>query len=256
MRRRGEMRRLVVFAAIVAGLASLTGLGGCAADPSSESQEDDYTASDFAEDAVLPYKGAWLDAPKALAGVGQFDRLRTTIYDDAKCSTMVAVAAAIVAGEERFVNLLDAVEQKRGGRRDDLATIARVREGVAARRLTPRHLHELTEVIVRAYKVAHGAYDEQIAEMIRASGYAAVEIGSTRPDVLVDRLAENEVVPLSIVAEGIPHITLLWKDARGTVRLYDSDDVKGSHVMPRGSAPYRARIDDPQSSWDLAEKYR
>ena len=91
--------------------------------------------------------------------------------------------------------------------------------------------------------------------MVRASGYEAVHVGSKKPDVLVDHLLENEIVPLSIVAEGIPHITLLWKDREGTVRLYDSDDIR-KHVMPRGSPGYNERMNDAESSWDLAEKYR
>lgn len=237
-------------------LLVVTAAVGCAAPASEETSEDDYTASDYAEDSVLPYKGSWLDPPKALAGVGQFDRLRGTIHDDAKCSTMVAIGAAIVGGEARFSRLLDEVTRLREGRRDDLAVIDRVRAAITERRLTPRHLHELTEVLVRAYKVAHGAFDEQIADMVRASGYQSVRVGSLKPQVLIDSLAEGEVVPVSTVAEGIPHITFVWKDQRGTVRLYDSDDVGGSHVMPRGSAPYRARIDDPLSAWDLREKYR
>lgn len=242
------------IAGLACALALALGCGG--GGPSAQGAEDDYTVGDFPVDQVLPYAGAWLDAPKALAGVGQFDRLRGTIYDDAKCSTMVAIAAAIVGGEQRFVRLLDVVADKREGRPDDLAVVARVREATARRALTARHLLELTEAMVRAWKVGNGAYDEQIADMIRASGYVAVRVGSTRPSVLVDRLADREIVPLSIVAEGIPHITLLWKDARGVVRLYDSDDVGGSHVMPRGSTRYRARVDAEDSAWDLAEKYR
>ena len=108
----------------------------------------------------------------------------------------------------------------------------------------------------RAYGVNHGAFDEQIATMVKASGYGAVHVGSTKPEVLVDHLGENEVVPLGVVTENIPHVTLLWKDARGTIRLYDSDDVGGSHVMPRGSAAYNVRMRADDSSWDLAEKYR
>lgn len=237
-------------------LSCAAGVAGCAADTAPETRDDDYTVGDFRADEVLPYAGRWLDAPKALAGVGQFDRLKGTIYDDAKCSTMVAIAAAIVSGEERFVRLLDAVEAKREGRREDLATVAWVRDAVVARALTPRHLLELTEVMVRAYGVGNGAYDEQIAEMIRASGYVPVKVGSTKPAVLIDHLGEREIVPLGTVAEGVAHITLLWKDARGTVRLYDSDDVKGPHVMPRGSAAYRERVEAPDSAWELGEKYR
>lgn len=240
----------------LAVVAFALGLAGCAASDADATREDDYSVHDFAEDSVLPYAGSWLDAPKALSGVGQFDRLRGTIHDDSKCSTMVAVGAAIVGGEERFMRFVDEVARRREGRRDDLEIIARVRDAVARKALTPRHLHELTEAVVRAYGVAHGAYDEQIAEMVRASGYEAVHVGSSKPEVLVDRLAEREVVPLAIIAEGIPHITLLWKDARGVVRLYDADDVGGSHVMPRGSRPYNARVEDPESGWELREKYR
>lgn len=243
---------------------ALSAFSGCAVsgnepgdEPGDEAgREDDYAASDFAEDSILPYAGDWLDAPRALSGIGQFDRLRGTIHDDAKCSTMVAIAAAIVGGRERFITLLDRVEKLREGRRDDLAIIARVRVAIDQKKLSPRLIHELTEAIVRAYGVANGAFDEQIRDMVRASGYVAVKTGSKKPSVLVDSLAPREVVPLSTVAENIPHITLLWKDARGVVRLYDSDDLHGSHVFPRGSAKYRERVEDPQSAWDLAEKYR
>jgi hypothetical protein len=240
---------------IASGTALLLGCGG-ETDARVAGAEDDFTASDFREDDVLPYAGDWVDPPKALAGIGQFDRLRATIHDDAKCSTMVAIAAAIVGGRARFTTFVDEVARLRAGRREDLATIDATRQAVVEKRLTARHIHELTEVVVRAYDVAHGAFDEQIADMVRASGYVAVHVGSKRAEVLVDHLAEMEVVPLGTVADAIPHITLLWKDARGVVRLYDSDDVHGSHVMPRGGKAYRARVDDPQSSWDLAEKYR
>jgi hypothetical protein len=59
-------------------------LGGCASEaPSHEGGgEDDFTVGDVREDVVLPYAGGWLDAPKALAGIGQFDRQRGTIHDD------------------------------------------------------------------------------------------------------------------------------------------------------------------------------
>lgn len=253
-------RELTAIATVAAIAATMLVACAAPAAPDTGAAEDDFTASDFPADQVLPYAGGWVDAPRALAGVGQFDRLKGTIYDDAKCSTMVAVGAAIVGGEARFVRFLDHVAERREGRREDLATIARVRAAVAERRLTPRHLHELTEAVVRAHDLGAGAYDEQIAEMIVASGYEPVDVGTKAPDALVDALREGEVVPLSIMAPDgeklIPHITLLWKDARGVVRLYDSDDVGGSHVMPRGSAPYRDRMSRPDSSWDLAEKYR
>ena len=229
---------------------------GCGAEGPEATADEDYTAFDFAEDSTLPYASGWVDAPRALAGISQFDRLRTTIHDDAKCSTMVAIGAAIVGGEARFLQLLDEAAKLREGRREDLATIERVRVAVDEQRLSPRLLHELTEVLVRAYKVANGAFDEQIAAMVRASGYQPVKVGSLKPQVLIDSLQPNEVVPISTVAEGIPHITFVWKDKRGTVRLYDSDHVHGSHVLPGGSKPYNARINDPQSAWDLREKSR
>lgn len=37
--------------------------------------------------------------------------------------------------------------------------------------------------------------------------------------------------------------------------MYDSDDVGGSHVMPRGSKAYNERL-KLEASWDLGEKYR
>lgn len=234
---------------------AVTGCAVAAVEPN-EAREDDYSASDFAEDTVLPYSGDWLDAPKALSGIGQFDRLKGTIHDDAKCSTMVAVAAAIVGGKDHFVRFVDSVAKIRAGRRDDLEIVERVRAAVEAKALTPRLIHEFTECAVRAYDVAHGAFDSQISTMIRASGYTTVHVGSKKPQVLVDSLENREVVPLGTIADGEAHITLLWKDARGVVRLYDSDDVGGSHVMPRGSAPYRKRIDDPKSGWDPGDKYR
>lgn len=230
---------------------------GCGAEsaPDTAGSEDDYKAGDFAEGEVLPYAGDWLDAPKALGGIGQFDRLRGTVHDDAKCSTMVAVAAAIIGGRERFTTFLDAVARLRAGRTEDLALIEDVRAASAEKRLTPRHIHMLTEAVVRAYGVANGAFDGQISRMVRASGYVPVPVGSKLASVLVAHLEPHEVVPLATVAEGVAHITLLWMDARGTVRLYDSDDIHG-HVMVRGSAAYRVRVDDPQSSWELAQKYR
>lgn len=248
------------FLVLLLLLLPLGGASACAPnDSETATGEDDFTKSDFPADQVLPYAGSWLDAPKALAGVGQFDRLKTSIHDDSKCSTMVAIGAAIVGGEERFVKLLDSIAKKREGRREDLATVERTRAAVAEKRLTSRHLSELTDVMVRAYDVQHGAFDEQIREMIHASGYVTVKVGSTKIDVLVDRLGEREIVPVStVVPEGdkmIPHIGLIWKDARGVVRMYDSDDVGGSHVMPRGSKAYNDRL-KLEASWDLAEKYR
>lgn len=251
------LRRLVLLAAF-----ALAACGGADADDPG-ARDDDFTQGDFPADQVLPYKDGWLDAPHALAGVGQFDRLKTTKHDDAKCSTMVAMAAAVVGGEDHFVRFLDAVAKKREGRADDLAIIDRARTAVAEKKLTSRHLQEFTEVVVRAYGVENGAYDGQISEMVRASGYQPVKIGSSKPADLVAALAPNEVVPLSIMSpeeDGssvlIPHITLIWMDARGVVRLYDSDDFHGSHVMARGSAPFNDRMTRPDSSWDLREKYR
>jgi hypothetical protein len=230
----------------------------CAGTPtaSEDGREDDFAAADFAEDTVLPYSGGWLDPPHALAGVGQFDRLKGTIHDDAKCSTMVAMAAAVIGGRERFVAFVDEIARLRAGHDDDLAIVARVRQAIDDQKLTPRHIHELTEAVVRAYKLEYGAYDGQIAKMLRVSGYVSIPVGSSKPSVLVDELDAREVVPLGTIADNEAHITLLWKDARGTVRLYDSDDIHGSHVLPRGSAKYNARVDDPRSSWDLREKYR
>jgi hypothetical protein len=245
---------------VLVSLLSIFALAGCADDasnpPEDGTNEEDFTAGDYAEDSILPYDGSWLDPPKTLAGIGQFDRLRGTIHDDAKCSTMVAIAAAIVGGEEKFMRFVDEIARLREGKRDDMAIIASVRRAVAEKKLTPRHIHELTEAVTRAYGVAHGAHDETIAKMVIASGYVSVRVGSTKPAVLVDHLKEREVVPLAVVSDNIPHITLLWKDARGTVRLYDSDDLKASHVMPRGTKRYNAMMNDPQSGWELAEKYR
>lgn len=245
-----RLRALLLSLSLVA-----VGCSGEAAPGDASPREDEFKASDYAEGEVLPYAGDWLDAPRALGGIGQFDRLKGTVHDDAKCSTMVAVAAAIIGGRERFTTFLDAVARLRAGRADDLAILEDVRAASAERRLTPRHIHMLTEAVVRAYGVANGAYDGQISRMVRASGYVAVPVGSKLANVLVDHLEPHEVVPLATIADGEAHITLLWKDGRGTVRLYDSDDIAG-HVMARGSARYRARVDDPRSVWDLAQKYR
>jgi hypothetical protein len=239
-------------------LALSVAAAGCAGESSPGDvgpREDDYKAGDYAEGEVLPYAGDWLDAPRALAGIGQFDRLKGTVHDDAKCSTMVAVAAAIIGGRERFTTFLDAVARLRAGRSDDLALIEDVRAASAEKRLTPRHIHMLTEAVVRAYGVANGASDGQISRMVRASGYVAVPVGSKLASVLVAHLEPHDVVPLATVADNEAHITLLWMDGRGTVRLYDSDDIP-SHVLARGSAAYRVRVEDPRSSWDLAQKYR
>jgi hypothetical protein len=203
----------------------------------------------------LPYVNGWVDPVKGLAGVGQFDRLNTTIHDDVKCSTMVAIAAAVVGGEKPFLALVDAVAKKREGMKDDLAVIQSVRDAIAAKQLTPRLIHQLTDVMVRAFGLLGGAFDSQIAAMVRDSGWQAVHVGSSKPQDLVDSLKPGEIVPLAIIADGEGHITLIWKDGQGTVRLYDSDDIHGSHVLPRGTEAYNKRIQDPQSSWDRREKY-
>jgi hypothetical protein len=249
--------RPILLACLAAGAGGGAGCGGAAASSADEgTRADEYAASDFPEDTLLPVAGDWLDPPRALAGVGQFDRLKTTIHDDAKCSTMVAVAAAIVGGRARFLEFLDAVAALRAGHGDDLAIVDRARAAALASKLTPRHLHELTEAVVRAYKVAYGAYDKQIIAMVKASGYEAVHVGSRKPLVLVEALGPREVVPLGTIADNEGHVILLWKDARGTARLYDSDDIHGSHVLLHGSALYRARMENPATSWDPGDKYR
>jgi hypothetical protein len=246
-----RLRALLLSLSIAAaGCASET-----ATSPNGAEQDSEFKAGDFAEGEVLPYAGDWLDAPRALNGIGQFDRLKGTIHDDAKCSTMVAVAAALIGGREHFTSFLDAVARLRAGRAEDLAVIDDVRAAAAERRLTPRHIHQLTEAVVRAYGVANGAFDGQISRMVRASGYVPVQVGSKVGTVLVAHLEPHEVVPLATIADGEAHITLLWMDGRGTVRLYDSDDIH-NHVMARGSAAYRVRVEDPRSTWDLAQKYR
>lgn len=230
-------------------------VAACGAAPSddSASQDQAFAKSDYAEDSLLPYSGGWLDVPKALAGVGQFDRLKSTVHDGSKCSTMVALAAAIVGGRDAFLAFVAKVAALRSAHADDLAVTAQVTASVDA--LTPRLLHTFTEVVVRAYGVENGAYDGDIAKMIRASGWSSVNVGSKKPADLVASLDDGDIVPLATVADNEAHITLLWKDASGVVRLYDSDDIHGSHVLPRGGALYDARVDDPQSGWDLREKF-
>jgi hypothetical protein len=235
--------------------AVLFACGGGAARDDAASSDSAYAKTDFREDAVLPYTGGWLDPPRALAGVGQFDRLASTVHDGAKCSTMVALAASIIGGHDRFLALVSEVERLRAPYPSDLAITADVRAADAALALTPRLLHQFTEVVVRAYKLETGATDAQIAKMIRASGWEAVPTGSKKPAVLVASLGPGDIVPLATVADGEPHITLLWKDVAGAVRLYDSDDIHGSHVLAEGSALYEARVGDPQSEWDRREKY-
>ena len=135
---------------------------------------------------------------------------------------------------------------------------------IAAHVLTEGHADDAAQVLGLLGQVervipsvaADGAYDGQISTMVRASGYEIVKVGSKRPEDLIAALLPGEVVPMATIADNEAHITLLWKDARGVVRLYDSDDIHGSHVLPRGSALYRARVDDPRSEWSLAEKYR
>jgi hypothetical protein len=226
---------------------------GAKASDDADSQDQAFAKTDFAEDSLLPYSGGWLDVPHALAGVGQFDRLKSTVHDGSKCSTMVALAAAIVGGRAAFLAFVAEVAKLRAGHAADLAITAQATTSVDA--LTPRMLHELTEVVVRAYGVEYGAYDGQIATMIRASGWTSEKVGSSKPADLVASLDDGDIVPLATIADNEAHITLLWKDASGVVRMYDSDDIHGPHVLPRGTALYDARVDDPQSAWDLREKF-
>ena len=234
--------------------SALAACGGATSDAGSS--EDDFSTADFREDSVLPTRSGWLDAPKALAGVGQFDRLKSTVHDGAKCSAMVAVAAAIIGGQERFLAFLDAVAKKRATHPSDVHIVDAVRVAALDVTLTPRHLHELTEVVVRAFGVENGATDGEIVTELRASGYEPTHVGSSLPDNLEGALDAGDVIPLTTVVDDEGHVMLLWKDAKGVVRIYDSDDVHGSHVMPRGSAAYRKRMDDPQTRWSRGDKYR
>src|SRR5260221_8537027 len=111
--------------------------GGTAASDDG-AREDDFAKADYREDSVLPYSGDWLDVPHALAGIGQFDRLKGTVHDDAKCSTMVALSASIVGGKDHFLTLVSAAARIRASHADDVAITKSVQDAVAARALTPR----------------------------------------------------------------------------------------------------------------------
>src|SRR5207248_2186736 len=67
------------------------------------------------ENAPLPYRGEWLDTVGVLSGLTQQDRLRSTRHDLEKCGAMVASAAAITGGPDRFQTMLDSLDTRARG---------------------------------------------------------------------------------------------------------------------------------------------
>ena len=188
-------------------------------------------------DQRLPYRRGWLDAPAALAGLTQQDRLPETTRDEEKCAPMVALAAAIVSGRGNFERLLRAVEERRSGVSNprDQKALPQIRAHFEAGCLTTGDLQRFGDAFYRAFLTGLGADDDEIERMLTACGLKAVKTLGSTPAEILNSLRRGELFPTSLVVDGIWHVTLIWKDAAGVVRLYDSDRLRGSQVLTAGT---------------------
>lgn len=223
-------------------------------------------SGEWHENAVLPTAGDFVDPVAALDGISQQDRLRWTRHDDEKCGAMVAAAAALAGGRERFDGLLTRLEGRAANRyRRELA---RARKNFEANRLTAGDLHRVSEILYGTYVGGtDGSSDGDISKMIRASGYTRIATGAKTPRELVDAMKPGDVFPLNVYLEQPEfigwHVVLVWKDAAGVARVYDSDKFKGPQVFAEsGSAFADTYVDwvSPgekiASEWKLGTLYR
>ena len=198
---------------------------------------------EWRETARLPWNGDWLDVKAVLGGLVQQDNLRDTKHDDEKCGAMVATAAALTGGPERFRKLLDRIEAKARGR--DRANVIAARRALDARTLTAGDLHRVSEALYRTYVGGRdGSSDGDISKMIRASGRPRVATAAKSPREILAELAPGEAFPLNVYLEQPEfigwHVVLVWKDADGTPYVYDSDRMPGSQVFGPDRPEFRS----------------
>lgn len=199
-------------------------------------------SGEWRENAVLPTHGDFLDPVAALDGLAQQDRLRWTRHDDEKCGAMVATAAAVAGGRERFGALLSKLEAKAANQFQP--ALRRARAAFDANRLTAGDLHRVSEVLYSTYVGGHdGSSDGDISKMVRASGYKRIATTAKTPRELVGLMQPGDAFPLNVYLEQAPvfvgwHVVLVWKDAAGVARVYDSDKFKGPQVFADGGTPF------------------
>jgi hypothetical protein len=169
---------------------------------------------------------------------------------------MVAMAAAIVSGKGAFERLLKKVEGRRRGvvsPRDHKA-LPVVRANFERSRLTAGDLQKFADALYRAFLPGDGASDEEIEAMITACGLRAVKTPMDAREI-VRGLQPGELFPFSLVVDDIWHVTLVWKDAAGAIRLYDSDRLPGTQVFSAGT-PEFDRYLSTASAETLGKKFR
>lgn len=198
-------------------------------------------SGEWRENVVLPTLGNFVDPVAALDGLSQQDRLRWTRHDDEKCGAMVATAAAVAGGRERFDDLLTRLESKAANRYK--RELARARANFEANRLTAGDLHRVSEILYGTYVGGtDGSSDGDISKMIRAGGYKRIATDAKSPRALVDAMRPGDVFPLNVYLEQSEfigwHVVLVWKDAAGVARVYDSDKFKGPQVFPESASAF------------------
>lgn len=214
----------------------------------------------------LPYRGDWLDAVAVLDGLAQQDRLRWTRHDDEKCGAMVAMAAAIVGGREKFDELLSKLEKKAAPR--FRSKLEQARERFEAGTLTAGDLHRVSEILYVTYVGGRdGSSDGDISRMIRASGYSRIATAAKTPRELLAKAKPGDLFPLNVYLEQPDfigwHVVLVWKDADGVARVFDSDKFKGPQVFTEGGPGFAetyldwvAPSEKIPAEWKLATLYR
>lgn len=250
-------------------LPAPAGSASCPAEPSAAEALTDAlrdASGEWYENAVLPYKDGWLDAPAALDGITQQDRLRTTRHDDEKCAASLATAAAIVGGRARFEALLARLEEKALPRYRK--PLARARKAFETNRLTAGDIHRVSEILYITYVGgSDGSSDGDISRMIRASGYKRVESGGKTPREVLEAAKPGDVFPVNLFLEQPDfigwHTVLAWKDAAGNARIYDSDKFRGPQVFGESDPAFSSSYVDWVSpnervpaEWKLGTVYR
>jgi hypothetical protein len=216
---------------------------------------------DWLANTRLPYDGEWLDLPKVLDGLSQFDYLNATTRDDERCGAMVSLAASLIGGSDAYGHLLDRIEPKRQKDPRDKAALARARKAYEAKALTAGDLYRTADALLRSYVHKRGgSSDGDIDEMIQASGLEPVDAGSTVPKEILASLEPGELFPLNLYLPHwkVWHVTLVFRDADGTAWVFDSDkrDDWKNHLFREDSSEFNYYLDDETSEWLLANKYR
>ena len=68
-------------------------------------------------------------------------------------------------------------------------------------------------------------------------------------------LKRGELFPMNLVVDDVWHVTLVWKDRDGIVRLYDSDRLPGSQVFVERSPGFERYITAHTAETPLREKF-